>query len=302
MASTKSRINQVGAQSNDVKEVNGFVHPGMTAKLELITPEIASAYLETMDQNRAVSPDVVEKYGRDMNNLRWMVTTQGIGFSYEGRLIDGQHRLWAVVKTGVSAYTWVMRGLHPDAMRAVDDNRKRTFSDDLKIEDREQYTRVAATSRLIVCLQRGYQKNLKLNTAAKIMLSRVELRAELARLDQEGDVNGSTRKTDTAGRHLRVPGSAFAAAHYLATDAYGPEFADSFVDALGTGAGLQNGDPTLALRHRFEAIRDDRPKMEAHVYAGCILRVMKMEVRGESLRLFRAGNVGSTPVRRLFAA
>lgn len=55
--------------------------------------------LETRNENnRKISEGVVDKYARDMENGDWCLTHQGIAIDVNGQLLDGQHRLAAVVK------------------------------------------------------------------------------------------------------------------------------------------------------------------------------------------------------------
>ena len=65
---------------------------------ELITPEIAEHYLATDQGNRNIRDSWVKKIARDIKNDRFVETHQGIAFDEDGTLIDGQHRLLAVIK------------------------------------------------------------------------------------------------------------------------------------------------------------------------------------------------------------
>lgn len=271
--------------------------------MEWITPEKARAYRDTMGPNRSVSPAVVEKYGQDMSAERWMVNTQAIGFDIHGQLIDGQHRLEAVIKTGKAVYMPVFRNLHPDAMRTVDDNRKRTFSDDLKIEGRERYVKVAAATLMIVRFERGRAKGLKLSTATKMPLSRIAARQDLALIDSVTDANlaASVRIAAKLRNELKVPESAGAAAHYLGTRHYGEEFVETVFHALISGEDLHEGDPTLALRQRFIKSKDIKPKTIAHIQAAAILKAMRMEAKGQSLTMFKMHDLPGAVVSDLYA-
>lgn len=84
----------------------------MKTKLEIITPEIATEILERHNpRNRSVSESTVQSYAVDMKNGRWTSTHQGIAFDTNGDLLDGQHRLWAVVFSGCTIEFWVFRDM-----------------------------------------------------------------------------------------------------------------------------------------------------------------------------------------------
>jgi len=84
----------------------------MKTTIETITPQFAIDILENHNPlNRNVSENVVQAYANDMKNERWLLTHQGIAFDVNGNLVDGQHRLWAVVFSGKEVLMNVTRGL-----------------------------------------------------------------------------------------------------------------------------------------------------------------------------------------------
>jgi len=65
-----------------------------------VTPEMAAQWLAAGRFNRRVNHAAVASYERQINAGLWRCSHQGIAFTREGVLIDGQHRLLAVVRTG----------------------------------------------------------------------------------------------------------------------------------------------------------------------------------------------------------
>lgn len=74
----------------------------MYTKKMLITPEMAERYLQTNQRNRNIKGYKVQKLEDDIKNGDWIVTHQGIAIDSNGKLIDGHHRLTAILKTGIS--------------------------------------------------------------------------------------------------------------------------------------------------------------------------------------------------------
>lgn len=106
----------------------------ITSQVELITPAVARKYLEkNIDNNRHISERTVAVYANDMKNRNWRITHQGIAFNTDGKLVDGQHRLRAVIKADTPVKMMVTRGLETESMRNIDQNRPRTSADSLKI-------------------------------------------------------------------------------------------------------------------------------------------------------------------------
>src|SRR5437899_11585488 len=65
-----------------------------------ITPDMAAEALEAdkgVHHNRPLRDYVAEKYAMDMREGRWDQHHQGLAFGPDGEILDGQHRLWAVM-------------------------------------------------------------------------------------------------------------------------------------------------------------------------------------------------------------
>jgi len=73
----------------------------------LFAPAECQAILDRMTGNRNCKPRVVAKYASDMTEGRWVDTHEPIAMSVDGNLIDGQHRLAAVIESGRPQYFWV---------------------------------------------------------------------------------------------------------------------------------------------------------------------------------------------------
>lgn len=79
--------------------------------IEIITPEIASKYLETNTNNyRKISNPRVNAYALEMQNGNWKNNGEAIVFGTDGILKNGQHRLLACVKSNTPFETLVIRG------------------------------------------------------------------------------------------------------------------------------------------------------------------------------------------------
>lgn len=111
-----------------------------------VTPEVAAEMLESNGANRNKRDGNIDRYARDMASGHWRLIGQSIQFSKSGRLLDGQNRLMACVRSGAPFETFVCVGLDDDAMRSIDKGSPRTFSDDLKIAGYDNATRVAAAT------------------------------------------------------------------------------------------------------------------------------------------------------------
>lgn len=92
----------------------------ITGAVTTVTPEMANAWLQAAAPNRNISEKAVNKYARDMKNGKWYATNNGIAFNKQGQLIDGEHRLRAVVRAGVAIETVVVTHMDNEARRVID--------------------------------------------------------------------------------------------------------------------------------------------------------------------------------------
>ena len=67
-----------------------------------VTPELARQWLVNNNFNRPKNSETVAKYVRQIREGRWRLTHQGIALTKLGFLLDGQHRLWAIIECGVT--------------------------------------------------------------------------------------------------------------------------------------------------------------------------------------------------------
>lgn len=106
---------------------------GITTEMILITPAMAEKWLEGNTHNRKLRQDRVDEFIADLKAGRWLVTHQGIAFDENGVLIDGQHRLYAIWYSGISAKALVTRGLPLDTQYVIDTGLPRAVHDTLTL-------------------------------------------------------------------------------------------------------------------------------------------------------------------------
>ena len=68
----------------------------------LITPEMASGLLSKNTHNRTISKVKVTQMVNDIKSGRFETTHQPVAIAEDGELIDGQHRLTAIVESGIA--------------------------------------------------------------------------------------------------------------------------------------------------------------------------------------------------------
>lgn len=125
----------------------------MTTTMTKVTPAMAEAWLAKNNTgNRRVRKGVVELLKQQMVSGNWRPTHQGIAFYEDGTLADGQHRLHAIVESGVSCWTTVTTGLEKASMHAMDRGQGRTHVDSFHFLGRD-----CSQKQIAVCQCMVYQ-------------------------------------------------------------------------------------------------------------------------------------------------
>lgn len=105
----------------------------MDISIETVTPQTAALMLQSNGVNRPLTKAYVERYASDIKRGVWPNDGSPIRFASSGRLLDGQHRLNAVIAAGVSIDAVIIRGLDEDAFKTIDTGKARGGSDILGI-------------------------------------------------------------------------------------------------------------------------------------------------------------------------
>ena len=120
------------------------------SEIVVVTPELASKWLARNKKNRRVYQGRVALYASQMASGEWHLTHQGIAFDELGNLVDGQHRLLAVIESGVPIRFWVFNGVSRDAMIAIDMGKTRSAVDAFTFLGDDVNNRSVAVARILL--------------------------------------------------------------------------------------------------------------------------------------------------------
>lgn len=221
-------------------------HP--TAVFMSITPEMAAEMLELNAENfRNISDNRVATMSKDMSDGNWELNGETIKIKADGTVLDGQHRLWAVVKSGVTIQALVVQGLRCKG-KSIDRGQSRTVGQWLAHTGVPSASRVAAISRSILCYKanqwgRVHMNNLTLTDSDVIDFAEDNLKAiqdAMAVVKQQGFFALPLRATIAfvaSGEGELMPSEC-------------PTI-DWFFETLKTGIGLSETDAVFHLRNRW---------------------------------------------------
>jgi len=103
-------------------------------RVEMIDPTKASAFLRrNFKENRKLSPTNVDRWASAMRNGMWELSSDAITFDVTGNMINGQHRLTSIVKSGTTQPFVVIRNMPVRSAQIIDLGKKRMMHERLTV-------------------------------------------------------------------------------------------------------------------------------------------------------------------------
>lgn len=211
--------------------------------IEEVTPAKAAKWLTRNYNNRNIVPGNVDYIRRQIEAGDWMLNGETIKFDVLGNLLDGQHRLTAIVQSGITVHVSVTRGLETRSRSTVDRGSKRSVAQIIQMEHGEKHATLSvAVARALRLFDHGILTSVSAQETMK------ELDARRSSIDW---MQRTISKT--------LPRSAyfFAPLVWLYND-YGSEI-EQFAESMSTLEGLRRGSPIIALQRALMRPSADDP-------------------------------------------
>lgn len=253
----------------------------MKVAMTTITPADAERMLKLNTGNRSVNRQHVAVLAREMTRGRWKVNGDTICMNGT-RLIDGQHRLLAVVASGVTIQTLLVEGVDSDVFDTKDVGRRRSASDTLAVRGEVETKNLAAALIVVDRYMTG-----RMSQCVRYTNTEVE---EL--LEKYPNVRGSICKTRETKR--LVPKSVLTACHSLFAQK-DSEAADQFVVDLIGGHSLTEGDPVYVLRERLMNNALAKAKLTAPYIMALMVKAWNHRRDDNTIRNLRFRQEGDKP-------
>lgn len=215
-------------------------------KVTTVTPELAEAWMGKNTHNRQIRDRVVAAYSRDMANGDWQWNGEAIKFAEDGTLIDGQHRLSAIVQAGVPVQMLVIFGVEMDAQHTMDTGAKRTIADALRLRGEAHNRILGAGIKSCIVWDSGLRN---FGGGARITATATEAIDYLA---SHPELREYARQTSQVNKYVKLPSSISVLAMKLFYE-IDHEDAEHFFARLASDEGHYKGQPIHALRRALIA-------------------------------------------------
>lgn len=261
------------------------------ARLVVITPTLAEQLLDRNDHNRSVQTSRVRQYAADIRRGEWQVNGEAIKIAHDGRILDGQHRLMAILEADTEMQTLLITGLDHSTQETMDQGQPRSFADVLKLRGEKYHTGLAGASRIVFIYERD---GIPFTVGGSGQPSVPQLSRTLER---NPDLRVSVKRAYALMRPW-MPVTLLGGLHYLFASA-DQEAADAFTDSLASGTNLAPGNPIYVLRERliYEHAATDERRISARVKAAFVVISWNAFMDGEDIEKLRWIPGGANPDR-----
>lgn len=253
------------------------------AEIVEVAPDMAALWLGGNTHNRGLRPSTVTQYARDMAAGKWLMTGEAIKFAADGTLLDGQHRLWAVIDAGVPVRMLVMYNVDSAAQDVMDSGLKRTASDALGLAGYGNRTLLASVANLAIALESG------INARAG-GLGRAGQNSHTEIIDwvkNHPSVLEPVRLAHTRySKTIDAPPTSVAYA-YWQMEAINPDLTAEFFEGMATMSTSGAGDPRLAAMRYFMRAKKDRVRVSHTIALSILYRTWNAWRKGKRLTSIR---------------
>lgn len=250
-----------------------MVKTSIHAELVLITPEKAKALLKLNTHNRPLSRNYVTILANVIRRGEWKDNGETIKVAKTGALLDGQHRLAAVVECSQSVKMLVAEGLEDDVFATIDTGKRRTASDALAVMGTKNYATVAAAVRLILTLA-----NKEPTFREPFTNEQIKEWAEVYADELQQFMSIASKVYATK---LMMKGTIVGLCYLMQQK--DDKLIEAFWSRVATGENMTRGDPILALRNRLIDNRLAAAKLEQRDIVALTIKAWNKTRKNEML-------------------
>ena len=219
----------------------------ITTEIVEMTPQWASELLATNADNRTLNLTRVTELASAIQNEEFLFNGESVKIDQSGKLIDGQHRLSAVVAANSPLKMLLVKGLCSESAVTIDTGKKRSLSDVLHMHGVQYRVVVSAFLNLNRKLELIWADESKSISSFVPRLTNAQ--GLETYLEDSQRIDSACRIASiTCSKFNRTNSAVTAALAYHTQDIHPEEF-KIFNESLKTGIDLEKGSPVLALRN-----------------------------------------------------
>ena len=271
----------------------------MKTRVVKVDAKKASELLATSPGNRPIRKSVVRRYAKEMQMNTWPLTPEPIVINERGQLVNGHHRLHAVILSGCTVEFFLADGFEHKHVQKLDGGQTRTLGDRFYAYNTDRTVKrlvnghpskakqVASIASFIYNMLVG-EKNPSVEEATRIV----------RHFSDSIDVVLGSLSADPLMRKASIF-SAFVVAHCYAETKVAQNSVINLMEATKSGEMLERGEPGYTLRGYYLGIKKPRGKKGAAstdsqwIIFIKTLRAIQAEQEGERITKLQTPRGGS---------
>ena len=258
-----------------------------TCRIQTVTPKMAQEWLEGNVDNRNLREPRVLQHSQTLQRGEWELTGDCIVFDEDGTLLNGQHRLSAVVVTEIPARFVILRGVPAKTQEVMDTGLARTLGDQLQRRGVPYYTYVSGA--LFWLHRMAYSEASGVAHYAEPGM-RPSFRQLLKLYEENKELSDEAPRIGKHVNNLKVRAGATLAIYHRLKQIEDENIeveVDTFFDKWLTGAELKASDPIFRLREWClddAAKRHTRGRAPDYRYVAYVLTAWNAWREGKPIR------------------
>lgn len=251
-----------------------------------LSPEKAMELLEHNTLNRPLSDQHVQRIARQIITGKWQFNGDTIKIADTGDVLDGQHRLWAVIEAKKIVDTIIVYGVKREAFATIDTIRKvRTGGDTLALNGATRYRTIMASA--LTWLLRWQRDALEDYRAPQNKIENSDI--EEAFIAHPGMIRAVERAMDLR----RLTNASLMAFLYYTLTNRNAALAERMMNTLEDPSNVSINDPFFRLRAYFTA--DHHKKKDPLVTIALTIKAMNAAGKGKTITVLSWKNQGKKP-------
>lgn len=264
----------------------------MSGEIVDIGPHEATIMLRGNGANRPLSAMIVRRLADEMSAGRWVYNGDPIRISPAGQLIDGQHRLHAVIRSGVMIRALVLRNIDAEVFDTIDSGKPRTVADALSVAGYSGTKYLSAVVKMVMQIEREWDDGTRISEGGSC---RIGARETMYYITENPSVCEFAKPHETPVGRSSIGLAVMHIAHKKGYDCVA-----DFWALVHSGAGLSVGAPALILRNTLMRSAIGKSRLTRRWECAAWIRAFIAHTEGRTLQKLY-GDVDGLPKMKAVA-
>lgn len=251
--------------------------PPMRPVYGKITVEIAEELLSKNVQNRNMKSGYIERFKRILEEGLWMPNNgEAIKIDWDGILRDGQHRLQAIVETGIEVDGLILYDINPDSFTTIDTGIRRSIAEIFAIAGESNAAVLSGGMKRLYHYLNGSITNIKTQRGVATADELLDLLEDHPQMRV-----AATWSSSTGFRKIGRPSINCFAIYCIMRQG---EQGELFLHRVETGVGLKETDPAYVVREKLRGIKANNIVVQDYEIAALLFKAFQAHQEGKTMR------------------